>query len=156
MTRTSLRRPKVDELQMLSDLCLRSKAYWGYDDAFLAACREELSVREADIPETIIAEHDGRVAGVAQVSVAGQHAELEKLFVSPDAMGIGVGRKLFQWCRDRAASQGASTLNIEADPDARPFYERMGGRVVGTAASASIPGRRLPVLHLSLDPVSFI
>jgi hypothetical protein len=34
-----LRAPRLDELEALSDLCLRSKAVWGYDAAFLEACR---------------------------------------------------------------------------------------------------------------------
>ncbi|MGI5472915.1 hypothetical protein [Streptomyces sp. CA-132043] len=32
------------EAETLSDLALRSKAHWGYDTAFLGACRDELTV----------------------------------------------------------------------------------------------------------------
>ena len=41
-------------------------------------------------------------------------------------------------------------MTIEADPDAAPFYRRIGARDVGTAPSGSIPGRELPLLELVL------
>ena len=34
-----LRSARADEVQMLSELALRSKGYWGYDAAFLGAQR---------------------------------------------------------------------------------------------------------------------
>src|SRR3546814_17343333 len=41
----TLRLAKSSECGSLSALALRSKAYWGYDSAFLQACRDELTVR---------------------------------------------------------------------------------------------------------------
>jgi hypothetical protein len=35
---------------------------------------------------------------------------------------------------------------IEADPDAAPFYRKMGAKHCGFAPSGSIPGRVLPKL----------
>ncbi|MEE8490728.1 MAG: hypothetical protein V3S60_03740 [Acidimicrobiia bacterium] len=35
----SIRPARRDELDLLSDLALRSKGFWGYDDDFLEACR---------------------------------------------------------------------------------------------------------------------
>ena len=32
----------MDEADCLTALCMRSKAHWGYDAAFMHACREEL------------------------------------------------------------------------------------------------------------------
>src|SRR3546814_14945630 len=40
----TLRLAKSSECGSLSALALRSKAYWGYDSAFLQACRDELTV----------------------------------------------------------------------------------------------------------------
>ena len=39
-----LRAPLEDELPALADLCFRSKAVWGYDAAFMEACRPVLRV----------------------------------------------------------------------------------------------------------------
>jgi hypothetical protein len=40
----TLRTPRPDEATILTELCLRSKAVWGYDEAFMLACRNELTL----------------------------------------------------------------------------------------------------------------
>jgi GNAT superfamily N-acetyltransferase len=151
-----IRLPAVEELPALSALCFRSKAVWGYDDNFMEACRRELSIQPCDLRSTSIAvaEESGIVVGVAQIKVIGSEADLLKLFVEPTALRGGVGRALFAWATDLAISQGAHRLVIEADPDAAPFYRRMGAKDVGLAPSASILGRMLPKLVKDLCSIS--
>ena len=38
----TLRTPRPDEAAILTELSLRSKAVWGYDEAFMLSCRNEL------------------------------------------------------------------------------------------------------------------
>ena len=147
-----IRVPLAKELPALSALCFRSKAVWGYDRAFMAACREELTLR----PEALLATHiavaedgDG-VAGVVQVSANGDQAELLKLFVEPARLRHGAGRLLFDWAVETAWRLGARTLVVEADPDAASFYRRMGARDIGFTPSGSIPGRLMPKLAYGL------
>ncbi|MCE8009768.1 GNAT family N-acetyltransferase [Aestuariivita sp.] len=149
---TCLRQPTDSELPALSALCLRSKAVWGYDAAFLEACRDELSLGPDDIEQTalIVLEDTGVVIGVAQVAVGPKDAELWKLFVDPDHMGVGHGRRLMVWALDAARATGRSRLLIEADPGALPFYRRFGAAQIGEVASGSIPGRALPLLAVVL------
>lgn len=151
-----IRPPAVDELPAVSALCFRSKAVWGYDHAFMEACRKELSVGVDDLQSTsmAIAEQDGRLLGVAQIRVRGREAELLKLFVEPTGLRGGIGRALFGWAAASAAQQGADRLIIEADPDAIPFYRRLGAEDAGIAPSGSIPGRTLPRLVKVLPPTS--
>jgi len=153
VTDMKLRPPQLDELDALSALCLRSKAVWGYDQAFLAACREELTIRADELASSTlcVAEHDGAIVGVAQVTVAGNTADLQKMFVEPRAIGLGVGKALFQWAASTAKFRGALHLTIDADPDAVGFYRKMGAIEHGTIASGSIPGRVLPHLVVELS-----
>jgi hypothetical protein len=85
-----------NELQSLGGLCFRSKAVWGYDDAFMAACRNELTLRPNELKSTQIqvAERDAVVVGLVQVTVAATDADLLKLFVEPALLRSGVGRLL--------------------------------------------------------------
>ena len=147
-----LRRPESHELPLLSALCLRSKAVWGYDEAFLEACRAELTIGAEELESTAlcVAEHDGAIVGVAQITVDGAIADLQKMFVEPGAIGLGVGRTLFAWAVSRAQDLGAQRLTIDADPGAVGFYKRMGAIELGSAPSGSIPGRMLPRLQLDL------
>lgn len=147
-----LRAARIDELEALTALCLRSKAVWGYGQAFMDACRSKLTLTALDLNETDVqvAERDGVLTGVAQISVDGAQADLEKLFVEPAVLRSGVGRALFEWAAAAARARGATSLIIDADPDAAPFYRRMGARDAGVAPSGSIPGRMLPRLKLNL------
>ena len=147
-----LRPPFEHELPAASRLCLRSKAHWGYDQDFLAACETELTITKDDLlRDSVIVAVDARgLAGVAQVSIDEVGCYLEKLFVAPSRMGEGIGRVLFRWSATAARDLGADQLIVEADPDAVPFYRRMGCIEAGTAPSGSIPGRQLPRLVCQL------
>jgi GNAT superfamily N-acetyltransferase len=147
-----LRPARPDEAELLTDLCLRSKAVWGYDEAFMRACRAELTLSAADLaPSSLQVAVDGNeVAGLVQIAVEGEKADLAKLFIAPSTLRAGVGRQLFDWAVKSARERGACWLWIEADPDAAAFYRRMGAIDDGVAPSGSIPGRVLPRLKLQL------
>ena len=149
----NIRKAHLYELPGLSDLCLRSKAYWKYDPAFIEACRDELTLTETDLKHdyVMVAEsEEGRAAGVLHLILDGTTAEMEKLFIDPKFIGKGVGRLLFKWAVETAKAKGATIMNVVADPGAAPFYERMGFRQFGTFPSGSIAGRELPHLRLQL------
>jgi GNAT superfamily N-acetyltransferase len=150
----TIRPPTIDELSGLSDLCFRSKAVWGYDEEFMNACRGELSFQPRDLELTpiAVAEHDGKPIGVAQVKVVDEKADLLKLFVEPTALRSGTGKALLVWATNVAKKLGAKRLLIDSDPDAAPFYRRMGAYDVGQAPSGSVPGRMLPKLAMNLCP----
>src|SRR5207247_625080 len=107
-----LRDARQNELPSLSALCLRSKAVWGYDDAFMIACRTELTLVPDELKSTHVqvAERGTMVAGLAQVKVTDADAHLLKLFVEPALLRSGVVSLLFEWARARARSLGAVRL----------------------------------------------
>jgi len=147
-----IRDARPDEAGLLSDLAVRSKAHWGYDDAFMEACRAELTFT----PEQVVAwrvrvlERDGRVVGMAALAGEPPVGEVEDCFVDPDAIGTGAGRLLLDDLLARAAALGFERLEVTADPNAVGFYETVGFVGCGEAASGSIPGRMLPRLALEL------
>jgi GNAT superfamily N-acetyltransferase len=147
-----LRTPRLDEAAILTELCLRSKAVWGYDKEFMQACRDELTLTPSTMQSSHlkVAEIGGCLMGMAQVTVKGDIAELDKLFVEPTQLRSGAGRALFDWAKNTAREAGAVTLVIEADPEASGFYRRMGAIDDGVAPSGSIPGRFTPRLKLQL------
>jgi Acetyltransferase (GNAT) domain len=147
-----LRTPRPDEAAILTELCLRSKAVWGYDKEFMQACRDELTLTPSTMQSSHfkVAEIGRRLIGMAQVTMKSDVAELDKLFVEPTQLRSGAGCALFDWAKNTAREAGALTLVIEADPDASGFYRRMGAVDDGAAPSGSIPGRFIPRLKLQL------
>jgi GNAT superfamily N-acetyltransferase len=147
-----VRPARAGEGAALSDLMLRSKAYWGYDDAFMDACRAVLVIPEAmiDAGEVLVAEHGGAVVGVAAVVDEPPEVELDVCFVDPDAIGTGVGRVLVDAAKAKARAAGATAMRVQSDPNAAQFYARMGAFPIGDMASEIDPDRRLPVLRFDL------
>jgi GNAT superfamily N-acetyltransferase len=154
MTELLILRPaRPEECAALSDLAMRSKAHWGYDEAFMARCRDELTVRPDQVRAGtyVVAERGGRLIGLyALAPLADGAVDVLLFFVDPPFIGTGVGRAMFDHMAATARDLGHRTMVIEADPGAVPFYRRMGGRPAGTAPSGSIPGRVLPRLVYDL------
>lgn len=136
---------------VLTDIALRAKAHWGYDDAFMAACRDELTVTAARLAAetTRVHEAGGAADGFYSLSSSSGEANVELFFVDPPAIGRGVGAALWRDLVAQAALD-AVILRIESDPQAEGFYRRMGAVRTGTAPSGSIPGRELPLLIYDL------
>jgi len=153
-----LRIPLLSQFDDLHRLCMRSKAHWGYDAAFLALCAPVLRLSPEAVAAglALVAEKGGVALGVGQVTVNGAQADLDLMFVAPEAMGQGIGRVLFRELCERARAAGARRLDFLADPGARPFYERMGSVYLGEAPSDAIPGRAIPSMTLDLAEVSGI
>ncbi|WP_420834279.1 GNAT family N-acetyltransferase [Streptomyces yunnanensis] len=147
-----IRPARLDEASVLTDLALRSKAYWGYDAQFLESCCEELTLRagELSVRRATVAEQDGGIVGFTTLEGDPPQGVLGMMFVDPDAIGKGVGRLLFQHAVATARPLGFTQFTIDADPHAEPFYEAMGAVPVGVVPSGSIPGRTLTQLLRSI------
>ncbi|TMC05464.1 MAG: GNAT family N-acetyltransferase [Chloroflexi bacterium] len=152
MSSIQLRRARMDELGALSDLALRSKAHWGYDQGFLEACRSELTVTPAQLKaeHVVVAERDGELLGFYALAADPPEGELTNLWVDRPHIGAGVGRALFDHAAALASSLGVQRIRIDADPGAEPFYRRMGAIRIGLSQSGSIRGRSLPLMELLL------
>ena len=134
-----LRPARTEECAALTDLVLRSKAHWGYSDAFMESCREELAVtpeRLATQP-CFVLERDGRPVGIWALDLSDRVPEVALMFADPAVIGSGAGRILWQHMAAVLRRMGHDRVQLDADPNAEPFYERMGCRQIGTNASPS-------------------
>jgi GNAT superfamily N-acetyltransferase len=149
-----IRPARAGEGALLTALCLRSKAHWGYDEAFMAAAARLLRIRERDIGSggVLVAAAAERPCGVAAILPLRRPGwcELSHLFVAPESLGRGIGRALFDAAVALAAGRGARHVSILSDPNAAAFYERLGARRCGEAPSGVVPGRMLPLYELEI------
>lgn len=151
-TEPTIRAARSEEADLLTGLALRSKASWGYSEAFIEACRAELTLTPEKMAgwKIWVAELDGGVAGMIALRCEDGRAELEEFFVEPAFQQRGVGSALFAVLTDACRAAGARELGLDADPSAEAIYERLGFRTVGRSPSGSIPGRTLPRMKLEL------
>ena len=134
---------------------MSSKAHWGYSPEFMESCREELKVSANKISSpryfyTVAEKHRKVIGFCALERLSASEFELEALFVEPDHIGSGVGRKLMTQAKNQALSLGGNSLSIGAESNAEKYYSAAGGTVTGKGESQSIPGRFLPTLTIDL------
>jgi GNAT superfamily N-acetyltransferase len=139
----------------ISELAMRSKAYWGYSQEFMEACREELTVTPEHINSEdlhyVVAEGASELLGYYAIEKCTQFEyELDALFVEPEHIGEGIGKALMNHAKHALGVLGAKTLIIQGDPHAVEFYRAAGGRQIGERESASISGRSLPLFVIEL------
>jgi GNAT superfamily N-acetyltransferase len=76
---------------------------------------------------TLVAEAEDEVLGFAEMEEDGH---LDMLYVRKDAVGRGVGSRLYRAVERRARERGLERVFTEASITARPFFERKGFCVV--------------------------
>jgi GNAT superfamily N-acetyltransferase len=148
-----IRRARPDEAPALRELAHRSKAHWPYDRAFLAAAAALfiLDPRHVADEAVFVLELDGQVAGWHRVTLHGDRAELEDLWLEPEWIGSGHGRILFEHAIGVARAAGATRLEWDAEPYAEGFYLAMEGEEIGRTPSGVEPGKTLPRMRLLLN-----
>jgi GNAT superfamily N-acetyltransferase len=153
----TFRRATPVEAGDLRALSLRAKQSHGYDESFmqlLVGDFEAVITPEIIARDTFqIAERDGRVLGFAHLMPVDQPdtVYLEDLYVEPNAHGTGVGRALFEWAAAEARRRGYAWLEWDSDPNAAPFYARMGGEQIGETKSTLVEGRVIPKFRMALS-----
>lgn len=81
-----------------------------------------------------VAEQDGVIVGFASLlAPRGGGCELDGLFVEPERMRHGVGRRLVDDARRIARKRGATRIDVVANPQALAFYQRVGFTTSGEA-----------------------
>jgi GNAT superfamily N-acetyltransferase len=147
-------RAEPTDAPSLSAIAFAAKSHWGYPAHWLERWRHQLTISPEFIAtnETFVARIDRRIVGFSALVAADAGMSLEHLWVLPEEMGQGVGRRLFTYAVARATARGASCLTIESDPNAEAFYRHLDAVRVGAVAT-EIDGQRreLPLLHFDLS-----
>jgi len=148
----TIRPAHPEEAAALSALAFRSKAHWGYDAAFMEACRADLTVSSEEIARQPVYVLEGAelLLGFYTLRGDGDEATLTDLFLDPAAIGRGHGRRLWQHAVETARRLGCATLVLHSEPQAEGFYRAMGAVRVGDVPSNVFPGRMLPLMRIRL------
>lgn len=147
-----IRRARADEADVLTEIAHAAKRHWQYPENWIELWKEDLTITEDFLAnnEVYVALIGDKLAGCCALVVNGSVAELEHMWVKPDYMGSGVGRSLFLKIRDRAAELNLPILELSADPNAEPFYERMGATRIGEVRS-KIEGQPRVLPRMAID-----
>jgi len=149
-----IRRATPDESDKLTALAHAAKRHWNYPQEWIDSWEYDLTLTPEFIAnnEVLVAVVDDIIAGCCALVVGERLAELEHMWIYPEQMGKGVGRALFEQTSRRAAQLGFSEFELSADPNAEPFYERMGAKRIGDIPADMFgQARVLPRMRVELD-----
>ena len=148
-----IRRVIPREATALSQIAFAAKAHWGYPKHWLEIWKPQLtfSLEYFEENESWVAEADGNPIAFYTLQEKDGNSWIENLWVSPEVMGQGVGKKLFLYAVALSCQRGYKTLQLEADPNAVGFYEKMGMYKIGERHS-EVEGQ-LRILPISSGPI---
>ena len=142
-----------DDADVLSHVALLAKAHWDYPENLMQVWKPTLtfSPEYFNKNESWVAEVDNRPIAFYTLQDKDENAWIENLWVLPEYIGKGVGRQLFLHAMSRAREIGHRILQLEADPNAVGFYEKMGMSKIGERHS-EVEGqpRVLPIMEMTL------
>jgi N-acetylglutamate synthase-like GNAT family acetyltransferase len=150
----TIRSASAADAQALTTIALEAKRYWGYPEHWIKHWESELTISSEYIRDNHVYVHedDGEIRGFYALCVDGNKAELDHMWVTPAAIGSGIGKELFVDAMERAAKLNVNAVEISSDPNAAGFYKRMGATQIGEvdAPVDGQPGRKLP--RLKIEP----
>ena len=144
MAEITVRKALVGEAAVLRSICLQSKRSWGYSNEFMSRFSEGAIIEAASISNdyVMVARQEEIIIGWLRILTNRVLMILDDLWVLPAAFGRGVGRLLFTEAISVAKELGRSEFELDSDPNAQEFYERMGCIKVGETFSSM--GRYIP------------
>ncbi|WP_096187904.1 GNAT family N-acetyltransferase [Evansella halocellulosilytica] len=144
-----IRNAKQSEAHALSELALKSKRYWGYDEQFMSVSKDDLTVTPEFIQQSKVYVLEGptkNILGFYSFTIENDELELSFFFIDPNQIGKGSGKLMWEDAMKKAEETGYHCMKIISDPYARNFYEKMGATFIREVPSTFIKGRFLPLL----------
>lgn len=148
----TFRRARPEDAETLTEIAIAANRHWGDPDARIQKRTPLLTFTPQKIGEADIfaAGADDELAAFYRFFLRQPRATLEDLWVRPDFMEKGIGRALFHRALRRGRSPGAKILEVESDPHAPGFYEKMGMHQAGKRLPDVDDQRALPVMEMKL------
>ena len=148
----TIRSASPEDGPTLTTIALDAKRYWGYPESWIKHWESDLTISPEFIRDNhvYVHEQDGEIRGFYALCVAGDKAELEHMWVTPAAIGTGIGKELFLDAMERAAALDVRAVEITSDPNAAGFYRRMGATQIGeTDSPVDGQTRKLPRMKIT-------
>ena len=150
----NIRPAQGHEAKALTAIALEAKAFWGYPADTIESWKRELTVSTQTVTSrpTFVAMIRDEIVGFYSLSPSHHAWELDHLWVLPRFMERGIGRALVAHALETAARGGASSVTVDADPNAESFYLACGADRCGEvpAPIRGEPGRVRPQLAFVL------
>lgn len=121
------RTAKIDDLITLNEISFKSKAYWGYPDEWMEKWKDDLTMSEEEFfhSNILVVEVENRIIGFSSIVENAENYELNHLWLLPEIIGKGVGKKLLNKTIEIFV-KAEKPIILLADPNAEAFYSSQG------------------------------
>jgi GNAT superfamily N-acetyltransferase len=130
-------------LAEINELIARSKAHWKWPEGYLEKSLPLHTISSAYLRSNHCFEgldaHDKLIAFVSVV-VSDARTVLDNLWVAPELLGKGIGRRACEWVFQLARERGWTELWVFPDPPAEGFYEKLGFSDTGEQVPSRVSG----------------
>lgn len=141
-----------EDHESLTKLTVESKSYWNYSEEQIKEWLPDLIINPEYIQKNEVYKLliDGEiVAYYGFYSTEPKEVLLDSMFVSPEFIGEGFGRKMMNDFLARVKSLGFTQIILYSDPNSEDFYSHFGFEVIGQEET-SIVDRFLPIMRKNL------
>ena len=148
-----IRRAIICEAKNLTDLVIKSEAYWDYDSTFMENFKSLYRVTEQFISnnETFVIEENKGVIGFYALLIDEKETSLEYFYIEPKSIGKGYGKLLWEHMVENCKNRGINDITLVTSPQAKEFYTKMGAIQIGEVDSLVIKGRKIPKLVYTIE-----
>lgn len=146
-----IRPAEISEAEGLTELAVKSEAYWGYDQDFMRKFQEIYKITEDFLIKnsTFVAAEGDIIIGFYSVSIDEEEVSIEYFYIDPQCIGKGYGRIMCEHMKDFCREKGLKEIYLVTSPQAKSFYEKMGAVYIGETESLLKKGRSIPKLKFS-------
>ena len=142
-----------EDHKILTEIALSAKRHWGYPERWIDIWTPQLTFTPHYVEEneSWVAVDYGKPIAFYTLQDKDGIVWLENLWVLPEFIGRDIGKQLFGHAVSRSRELGCKVLQLEADPNATGFYEKMGMYRIGERRS-EVDGqpRILPLMEMNL------
>jgi len=142
---------KGESLGSINALIARSKAYWtwpaGYLEQALVLHRVDAGYLRGHHSFEVL-DRQNELVGFFAVAPSDNRVVLDNLWVAPERIGRGIGRRACEYVFQLARDHSWTELWVVPDPPAEGFYQRMGFVDTGERIPSRVPGGPLFCAYL--------
>ena len=150
---TDIKRANKKDSRLLSEISIRSEAYWGNNAKFMEKFELMYKVTEDFIhnnPTYILTER-GENIGFYGLLVKSEEISLEYLFIEPKYIGKGFGKKLWNHMIEECKKLNIEEFTLVTSPQAIEFYKKLGAVECGEVESLINKECKIPKLIYKLN-----
>nr|WP_315170006.1 GNAT family N-acetyltransferase [uncultured Flavobacterium sp.] len=149
---TEIVQSTIEDNEILTEITMKSKAYWGYSGEQMKNWSELLTITKNYIETNNVFKllvDDLTVGYYSYFYLNEKEVQLDNLFVLPNYIGTGLGKLLMNDFLNRIKNTERKKIIVDSEPNVENFYELFGFITIGQMDTA-IKDRYLPIMELKI------